>query len=366
MTTAARLAPALAVAIALSALVGSAAAQPQGDGKDKKVWASCSEHVPPGAIAAKLDSTLPERGMSGYVVYLDVSVTHGPGETVMPGGFEIQRGSEAMNALRKAGWVIPEPDGGAGPSVERGEAGEKQVATRVRLPFVPLPPAPGRHELLLPPMPITVARAGGELMTLCTEPLTITIDDPIANEVDPEVKPNPPPRPQREDWLLARQVALAVLGGLILAVILALLFRRWMKRPKVVVLPPPPLPWIAAWRDLQQIRASNLLAEQQYDVFIDRVSEVTRRYLGDRYGFDGLESTSEEIRAMLKRVRPRIGTLAEISSFLEHTDLIKFAEVDPLEEDCSQAIESAESIVRATTPATQLTTVEPVKGQEAA
>jgi DNA-binding response OmpR family regulator len=47
----------------------------------------------------------------------------------------------------------------------------------------------------------------------------ILVEDPIANELDPKVKPNPEPRPQREEWVLAKQVA----AGLLIAAVTALI-----------------------------------------------------------------------------------------------------------------------------------------------
>ncbi len=317
-----------------------------------KIWSSCAEYLPKGATRPQLEAHLPTRSLSGYAVPLVVIVTHGRGETVMPGGFRIQRGSDAMRALEESGWVIPEPDGGAGPMIDRpeGTGSEKTVTTTLTLSFVPLPKEPGRHELILPPLPISVGRANGQVMTLCTEPQRITIDDPIANEVDPKVKPNPPPRPQREPWPLAKQGTIAVLAAIALAILLAWLIRRIQQRPKIVPPKAKVLPWIVAMKELVEIRGSSLLADDQHDDYFDRVSECVRRYLGDRYGFDGLESTSTEIRFMLGRVYPPLSNLKAIDGFLDDTDLIKYAEVTPTRDDCLESIDHAEDIVRVTTP----------------
>jgi hypothetical protein len=299
-----------------------------------------------------MEASLEPRGLTGYAAWLTVTILHGPGETVMPEGFRIQRESEAMKALRAAGWVIPDPAGGAAPVIER-EEGEAEVKTTLRLPFVPLPEEPGRHRLVLPPIPITVARASGQVMTLCTPPSTMQVDDPIANELDPDVRPNPPPRPQREDWALARQVTYAVLGAIVLALLLFWLLRRWARRPKAVPQRPRELPWVAALKELDAIRGSSLLAEGRLDEYFDRVDNCLRFYLGDRYGFDGLESTSAEIRAVLKRVYPPIARFDEIHRFLEVTDLIKFTEMRPASEDCLDVTTRAEAIIVTTTPATR-------------
>ncbi len=311
--------------------------------------ASCVEHLPKGARRPKLTVSFPKRGLSGYEARLTVVITHGAGETVLPEGFKLQRGSEAAEAIRAAGFAIPEPDGGSAPTAET-TSKKIQSQTTLTIPFVALPPEPGRHVLILPPIPVSVARANGELTTVCTEPQRITIDDPIANETDPQVKPNPPPRPQREPWDLAKYVTIGIAVGLVIAVLAFWLIRRWLRRPKVIPAPPPVLPWIAAMTELDRLRASRLLEQQKNDEFYDQVDDCIRKYLGDRYGFDGLESTSEEIRFVLGRVLPPPPELGRIWRFMEDSDFIKFADVRPSKDECRDALNKAVDIVRLTTP----------------
>ncbi|MFO0757305.1 MAG: hypothetical protein U0359_12490 [Byssovorax sp.] len=174
-----------------------AGAPPQGDAGAEKTWASCVERVPPGATRPLLSEVFPARGMSGYAVTLEVTVTHGKGETVLPEGFKVQGESDAARALKEAGFVFPDPDGGVGPTITA-QPSDSGAVTKLTIPFVALPKEPGRNALLLPPVPIAVSRANGEIVTLCTRIHPILIEDPIANELDPKVKPNPPPRPQRD------------------------------------------------------------------------------------------------------------------------------------------------------------------------
>jgi hypothetical protein len=317
-----------------------------------KVWSPCTEYIPKGATRPKLTANLPARGLSGYAVRLTVTVTHGRGETVMPGGFRIQRGSDAMRALRETGWVIPEPDGGAAPLIDRPDAEKATgtVTTSLTLPFVPLPEEPGRHRLVLPPIPITVGRANAQVMTVCTPPQTITIDDPIANEVDPAVKGNPDPRPQREEWELARQLAIGAAATLLLALILVWLLTRYRRRPKREPPKPKVLPWIAAMQELDALRRSALLSEEKLDEYFDGVTEITRRYMGERYGFDGVESTTSEMRQLLKRVYPKVTKFDLIDTFLSEMDLIKFTDMEPTPSDCDAVMARAEAIVAGTTP----------------
>jgi len=319
-----------------------------------KVWASCSEYLPKGARRPRMTVKLPRRAISGYAVRLTVIITHGPGETVLPAGFRVNRASHASKALEEAGFTIPEPDGGSPPGIDRADpesaAGKKELTSTLSLPFVPLPKEAGRQRLVLPPVPIAVGRANGQVMTLCTRPQALLVEDPIANEVDPKVKPNPPPQPQREPWPLAKQVAFTIALALVLALLGLWLLHRWKRRPQIEPPKPRVLPWIAAMAELDEIRRSELLDEERFDEHVDRVNDCVRRYLGDRYGFDGIESTSTEIRALLKRVYPPLMNLEEIYAFLDETDLVKFAKASARREDCMEVMDRAEQIIIQTTP----------------
>jgi hypothetical protein len=78
---------------------------------------------------------------------------------------------------------------------------------------------------------------------------------------------------------------------------------------------------------------------------------VVRRYLGERYGFDGLECTTREITGVLRRVVPPITVLGEVEAFLREADLVKFARLTPSEEECRRALDHALLLVERTVPA---------------
>jgi hypothetical protein len=314
------------------------------------VTSTCVEHIPEGVARPAVKEDFPQRGTAGFAAELRVVVTHGKGETVLPEGFRLQKSSDAAKGLAEAGFAIPEAEGGTAPTirVDPGEGGKS--VTTVTIPVVPLPKEPGRKAMVLPRLPIAVWRASNEFVTVCTAPHVIVVEDPVANELDPKVKPNPPPRPQREDWPLARNLAIGVPLGAAVALLAAWLVSRWRKRPRYVAPPPPRLPWVVALEELEAVRRSDLLQAGRNDEYFDRVSDSVRKYLGARYGFDGLETTTDEMRALLKRVRPPVPELKGIAAFLADCDLVKFARVLPDEEDCLDTLRRGEHIVRATIP----------------
>jgi hypothetical protein len=314
--------------------------------------AECVETAPTGADRPQMVDAFPERGLSGYVATLHVVVSHGKGEAVLPRGLELQSESDTAKALKAAGFAFPDQDGGAGArlsSFDDPKSGRRQ--TTLDLPLIALPSEPGRHSLTLPPLPVSIARANNDVVTLCTKAHTITVEDPTASTPDAQPKPNPPPREQREEWV-ALEKGLEWSGlGIVIGGALAWLVYRWRKRPKPVPPPPPPRPpWEVAFERLDEVRHAGLLQTERFAEFFDRVNDAVREYLGARFGFDGLESTTDETLRALRRA-PHFGIpLPELAAFLQECDLVKFADMTPSMAECERALAEAERVVRATMP----------------
>lgn len=343
---AARATPALIAALLLAAPL---AAQPAKPGAGIAMPAACQELIPPSATRPELSESFPARTFAGYATDLVVTITHGKGETVLPEGFHVRSGSDAAKALAFYGFSVPEPDGGVGTQLETETSGGT-ATTRLRIPFVPLPGLPGEATMELPAVPITVARASGEIMTLCTSPHRIQVDEPVVNLQNPRPAPNPDPRAQREEWLAAKQALALALLLTVLAVVLYFLVRREMRKPKSERSAPARLPWLVALDELAALRAGSLLAEGRKAELYDRASDCVRGYLGARYGVVGLEATSDELTSLLRRVRPAVPELSTIATFLADCDMVKFARLEPSEAECRAALDRSEAIVRATIP----------------
>lgn len=334
--------------------------------------ADCTEVLPPNVTRPVMSDTFPTRVGSGWAALLSLTIQHGKGERVLPAGLENAAASEAKKRLRTAGFALPAQNGPSAGRIwsEPEDKGASTLTSHVELPLVPLPEQPGRQTLTVPALPIAIARANGEIMTLCTRPHVVLVEDPIANEPDAKPRPNPPARPQREEWT-ALKTALTWIGvGLVVGGALAWAYRWWRARP----VPPPPAPpprppWEVALEKLALLRASSLLDEGRHAEFIDQVSDAVRSYLGARFGFDGLESTTDEILVALRVsavgfvwTRPAGAEVApaalfaagismeDVQDFLGQCDLVKFAGMRPTTEQCERALAVGERIVRATMP----------------
>lgn len=315
---------------------------------DSRTAESCVERLPSGKDRPKFTEKIAARAVSGHALTLQVVVEHGKGETVLPTGFRLLSDSPEAKALEREGFALPDPEGTGGPKLERTEQGD-HATTTVTISVVPLPPKPGRHLLVLPPLPIAMSRASGELVTVCTASHAVTVEDPIANTPNPSPKGNPAARRQVEVWTAAKHAVFVALIALAIGAIAALLIGRWLRRPKKLPPPPPPRPpWDVALEALHDIRHSGLTREGRFAEIFDRVSDVLRRYLGDRYGYDGLESTTREALGSLRQVDPVIEDLSGIERFMRDADLVKFARLTPSSEECDDLMLRAEHIVTRT------------------
>lgn len=328
----------------------------------------CVESVPKGATRPILNETFPTRGTSGWAATLAITVRHGKGERVLPAGLDLAGAVEAKKYLLKAGFAIPDQDGGAAAHLwtEPEDKDRAYSITHLELPLVVLPDKPGRNLMTLPPMPVAIARANGEIATVCTHLHQIGVEDPTANTPQAEPKTNPPPRPQREEWTALKRAILWGGLGILVGALLAYFGYKHFTKPKPPEPPPPPRPpWELALERLDEVRHAGLLDAQRHGEYFDRVNDAVRGYLGARFGFDGLESTSDEILTSLTKhaggfVRvdaaselnaPTPGIpLGEVRRFLAECDLVKFANLKPSPDQCGTALTVGEHIVRSTMP----------------
>jgi hypothetical protein len=209
-------------------------------------------------------------------------------------------------------------------------------------------------ELVIPEQELTVVDVEGRIARLAAPETAVAIRSLIANEPEPALKPDTGPgeRVFEEDYTL-----LWILGALAAALLVALLtlLARWLlarRRPRLAPSPPPRPPEEIALEKLAALERSTLLAEGLHKEFHVLLSEALREYLGGRYGFYALESSTAEILAELARDRlPRGAALfSRIRGLLTETDLVKFAKAVPPVEDSRELLEQTVGIVHATTP----------------
>lgn len=208
-------------------------------------------------------------------------------------------------------------------------------------------------DITIPGQILTVVDVDGNIAEIETEKADITITSLIANEPEPALKEDTGQGEvvMEEDYLLL--YILAGFGAALLVVLLTLLIRKlWaMRRPKSEPPPPPPRPAEeVAYEKLNTLKESKLLADGEFKEFHIRLSEAVREYIGNRYGFDSLELSSEELIQSLKKVSISQTEYDLVLDFLGETDLVKFAKVLPTITESEDLLGQSFGFVERTTP----------------
>jgi hypothetical protein len=153
------------------------------------------------------------------------------------------------------------------------------------------------------------------------------------------------PEPARWGWAL--MVAFTVAAHIVIG---AFALRRILRRREELRLHPPlPPPHETALAELARIRESGLLDEGRTAEYTDRVSDVLRRYLEERFAIPAPERTTEEFldevaRApVLDRERKRF-----LADYLAQCDLAKFAAAEPGRRELDELFSSSVKFVEET------------------
>ncbi|MGM0574199.1 MAG: RDD family protein [Myxococcota bacterium] len=208
----------------------------------------------------------------------------------------------------------------------------------------------------IPPIEVVWRRSDGTSGSVSTERLLARVHGRLEDVQDPALAPAPPPAPViATNWPLIW--GLSVVGAAAGAALLTLLLLRVLRGRLEAALPsPPPRPAneVAlerlAWLDEAELEPTERYA---------RTVDVLREYLGGRYGFDGLDTTTNELMARVEREDLRGVTPAEIRAVLEDGDLVKFARLRPPEEDARALADRIRRVVEIT-----WVPPEPEEGQE--
>jgi len=205
----------------------------------------------------------------------------------------------------------------------------------------------------LPAVELRVVTKDNNVGMVQTEPRPFKVQSLIANEPNAQPKLETAPVVVLEDnWL-----PIYVLGGLAAAAAVAgltLLAARYWRRRKAAAVPPPPPrpPWDIAVEKLALLRRDKqkMLDAGQGALFVDQLSDVVRAYLGGRYLFEGLETTTDEMLMQLKTRGASLGFTQEVGQFLGRCDLVKFAKVEPDADEVDLLFAKAQDLVHLSEP----------------
>jgi hypothetical protein len=210
---------------------------------------------------------------------------------------------------------------------------------------------PGKHSL--PGLELRVVTKDGFVGSAKSGPVAVEVKSLLGNEPNAQLKPETKPVVvMQDDYTL-----LYVLGGLAGAALVALLtwlvIRYLQRRQKPLPPPPPPRPpWEIAVERLAALRTRKqaMISDGRAAQFVDEVSDVVRAYLGGLFGFDGLETTTDEMLELLRTRNANAGLWQEVAAYLRRCDLVKFAKVEPDQDEADLVFAKAQDIVQFSMP----------------
>jgi hypothetical protein len=290
-------------------------------------------------VSARLDRT---EGRVGDVFLLTITAVHSRNVAVnLPSTLELG----AFTVLEK----LPELDADLGNGRRKHDFQLKVAAYET-------------GDLQLPGVEVTYLNTRGEARSARTQPIDVRILSVLANENDPQLKPNAGPVPVRQRDLTLIYT-LAGLGLVALGMAVGFVLRSVLRaRARRAVPPRPPRPaHEIALEKLDALRGEGLLQRQEFKEFYLRLSEILREYLGRRYGFPALDLTTTEILDALS-ARPaaqRREGGPDLGVWLLDSDLVKFAKYTPTIAEADRALAEGYAIVDATRSQTP-TETEPV------
>ena len=197
--------------------------------------------------------------------------------------------------------------------------------------------------------PVIAVRADGTEEAIAFPELLISVTSVLSNP-PPELADIKPPVNLPGHRLRAILTMIAVIS--LIAAALAWLIRWWLRRPKVAaaqrIIPPHEIAFTA----LNALRQRGLMEAGQAEPFYVELSAIIRLYLEQRFKLNAPEQTTEEfIRTSSQSAALTLDHQQLTQSFLEQSDLVKFARFAPGADDMQAAWTAAERLVRETIPA---------------
>ncbi|WAS96274.1 hypothetical protein [Nannocystis punicea] len=207
-------------------------------------------------------------------------------------------------------------------------------------------------EAKTPSFPITYVAPDGAVQTAQVPSHNFTVTALLANEAEPKRQGEDPPISLEYPNHRAETAIYYTAGALVAGFVSALLWLRWRRRPRPVVLPPPEPADRVALRALDRLKEADYAGRGEFQLHYLMLTEILKGYLEGRFGIDALERTTDELRAALLRSEAAIAPLkpTEVIRFLQQCDLVKFARFAPPPSEASAAVEQARGMVVATTP----------------
>ena len=125
----------------------------------------------------------------------------------------------------------------------------------------------------------------------------------------------------------------------------------WCRRQSKVRLVPRRPAHEIAFAEIESLLAEQLIEQGQVKVFYQRICDILRDYIENRFVLHAPERTTEEFLQELRHTRV-LGEAEKhlLKEFLEHCDLVKFACYQPTNPEIQKTFDSCKNFILATQP----------------
>ena len=203
----------------------------------------------------------------------------------------------------------------------------------------------------VPPMPVHFTAEGDSVVyTVESDTLRVRVNSILPEDLtELEIRDAAGPVDIPADYTLAIVISAAILAAA--AAIYLFWRRRTAKTAAALRVPAHEI----AYRAFEILLARGLVEQKLYKEFTAEVADILRRYIEDRFGLRAPERTTEEFLAEAREGLPVDEERKRIlSEFLEHCDLVKFASLEPGEEDVKRTFAVARDFIEATKPSEEV------------
>ena len=184
-----------------------------------------------------------------------------------------------------------------------------------------------------------------------TEALLLEVHTVPTDSSAKKIKDIKEPLGEPFSWLWYKEYFYWGIAALVFIAALALFIHYRNKRlaNKIVEPEKPKIPaHITALASLERIREQQIWKEDKVKEYYSEITDTVRLYIEERYGIMALESTTDELLAMMKSQVIDGVSKEKLQHMLKLADFVKFAKMIPMEQEHSIVLQSAFDFVNGT------------------
>ncbi len=129
-----------------------------------------------------------------------------------------------------------------------------------------------------------------------------------------------------------------LIGVLIIIIFYVIIKKQKKKKKKEIIIIEKKLPaHEIAYKKLSELINKELIKKGKIKEYVFMLSEIIREFIGNRYNFDSIELTSDELLKHIKQdAKFNREYITIINNFLEDSDIIKFSKIEATNEELEQ------------------------------